>query len=327
MTDVLATNNSVYVTHVRNHNDDRAPEGSGIDEAMTIALRTGGKVHISHFMTRPNSAGEVAELMAPIDRAKESGADITLECYPYSANATIPGYFLRGQFHEGGLDGLLSNLKDSSLQDKLIDSLQNLFPGALEKAVFTRVVGEENRGLSGMSFVDVAAARGVPIEEMVIEVMKEEAASFGFRASTPASVATTRQVESDVMELLSRPDYMLGSDGIPLLEDEGLPHPRAYGSFARVIGPLRRRSEVPIEQITNRLTKLPAERFGLTDRGEIKVGNFADLVMLDEATVHDLATFEDPRTGPTGIYHVLVNGQPAVLDGQLTGDTAGRAIP
>ena len=84
-------------------------------------------------MTRPNSAGEVAELMAPIDRAKESGADITLECYPYSANATIPGYFLRGQFHEGGLDGLLSNLKDSSLQDKLIDSLHNLFPGALER--------------------------------------------------------------------------------------------------------------------------------------------------------------------------------------------------
>ena len=327
LTDVLAANNSVYVTHVRNHNNDRAPEGSGIDEAMTIALRTGRKVHISHFMTRPNSAGEVAELMAPIDRAKESGADVTLECYPYSANATIPGYFLRGQFHEGGLDGLLSNLKDSSLQDKLIDSLQNLFPGALEKAVFTRVVGEENRGLSGMSFVDIAADRGVSIEKMVIEVMKEEAASFGFRASTPASVATTRQIESDVMELLSRPDYMLGSDGIPLLEDEGLPHPRAYGSFARVIGPLRRRSEVPIEQITNRLTKLPAERFGLTDRGEIKVGNFADLVMLDEATVHDLATFEDPRTGPTGIYHVLVNGQPAVLDGQLTGDTAGRAIP
>ena len=82
LTDVLATNNSVYVTHVRNHNNDRAPEGSGIDEAMTIALRTGGKVHISHFMTRPNSAGEVAELMAPINRAKESGADITLECYP-----------------------------------------------------------------------------------------------------------------------------------------------------------------------------------------------------------------------------------------------------
>ena len=178
-----------------------------------------------------------------------------------------------------------------------------------------------------MSFIDIAAARGVSIEEMVIEVMKEEAASFGFRASTPASVATTRQVESDVMELLSRPDYMLGSDGIPLLEDEGLPHPRAYGSFARVVGPLRRRFGVPIEQITNRLTKLPAERFGLTDRGEIKVGNFADLVMLDEATVHDLATFEDPRTGPTGIYHVLVNGQPAVLDGQLTGDIAGRAIP
>ena len=317
----------VYVTHVRNHNDERAEYGSGIDEALAIARIGDIKVHISHFMTRPASAGQVDELMAPIDKAKKMGADVTLECYPYAANATIPGYFLRGEFHEGGIDALLQRLQQGDNREKLIDSLRTLFPGALGQAAFTRMISERNRSLTGFSFADVASDRALSIEEMIIEVMLEEQLACGFRAIPPSSVSVTRQIESDVIKLLARDDYMLGSDGIPLLDGEGLPHPRAYGSFARVIGPLRRRHNVPIEELTCRLTALPAERFGLTDRGVLREGNFADIVVLDDAKVHDLASFEDPVNGPMGIEYVLVNGTPAVNQGILTGDLAGRAIP
>ncbi len=317
----------VYVTHVRNHNDERAEYGSGIDEALAIARIRDIKVHISHFMTRPASAGRVDELMAPIDKAKRMGADVTLECYPYAANATIPGYFLRGEFHEGGIDALLQRLQQGVNREKLIDSLRTLFPGALGQAAFTRMISERNRSLTGFSFADVASDRALSIEEMIIEVMVEEQLACGFRAIPPSSVSVTRQIESDVIKLLARDDYMLGSDGIPLLDGEGLPHPRAYGSFARVIGPLRRRHNVPIEELTYRLTALPADRFGLTDRGVLREGNFADIVVLDDAKVHDLASFEDPVNGPTGIEYVLVNGTPAVNQGILTGDLAGRAIP
>ena len=317
----------VYVTHVRNHNNERAKYGSGIDEALAIARIAEVKVHISHFMTRPTSAGQVKELMAPIDEAKSMGADVTLECYPYAANATIPGYFLRGEFHEGGIESLLQRLGQDDNRAKMIDSLHTLFPGALGQAAFTRMISEKNRSLTGFSFADVASERKLSIEEMIIEVMLEEQLACGFRAIPPSSVSVTRQIESDVIELLGRDDYMLGSDGIPLLDGEGLPHPRAYGSFARVIGPLRRRHKVPIEELTHRLTSLPAERFGLTDRGILQEGAFADIVVLDDERVHDLASFEDPVNGPTGIEYVLVNGTLAVNQGILTGDLAGRAIP
>ena len=319
--------NKVYVTHVRNHNNERAKYGSGIDEALAIARIADVKVHISHFMTRPTSAGQVKELMTPIDEAKLTGADVTLECYPYAANATIPGYFLRGEFHEGGIDALLQRLRKSENREDLVDSLNTLFPGALSNAAFTRMVSDKNSKLTGFSFSDVASDRNLSIEEMIIEIMLEEQLACGFRAIPPSSVSVTRQVESDVIELLARDDYMLGSDGIPLLEGEGLPHPRAYGAFARVIGPLRRRHKVPIEELTHRLTALPAQRFGLTDRGVLQEGAFADIVVLDDDKVHDLASFEDPFIGPTGIEYVLVNGTPAVNHGMLTGDLAGRAIP
>jgi len=213
------------------------------------------------------------------------------------------------------IDALLQKLRKSENRENLVDSLNTLFPGALSNAAFTRMVSDKNSKLTGFSFSEVASDRNLSIEEMIIEIMLEEQLACGFRAIPPSSVSVTRQVESDVIELLARDDYMLGSDGIPLLEGEGLPHPRAYGAFARVIGPLRRRHKVPIEELTHRLTALPAQRFGLTDRGVLQEGAFADIVVLDDDKVHDLASFEDPF------------GTPAVNHGMLTGDLAGRAIP
>jgi N-acyl-D-amino-acid deacylase len=154
--------------------------------------------------------------------------------------------------------------------------------------------------------------------------MLEERLTCGFRYVPTGSVASWQQVDEDVMTLLDRDDYMIGSDAIP---HGRFPHPRAWGCFPRVVGRLRRRTGRALEPVIHRVTQLPATRFGLDGRGVIARGAFADLVLFDEAGIIDLATFEDPRMPPAGIPYVVVNGELAVERGELTGALAGRPVP
>ncbi|SVE58203.1 uncharacterized protein METZ01_LOCUS511057 [marine metagenome] len=117
---------------------------------------------------------------------------------------------------------------------------------------------------------------------------------------------------------------MVGSDSIPI---GSFPHPRAFGTFPRILGRLRRRHDYPIEQLIQRMTENPARRFGITGRGVIKPGNFADLVVFDESRIDDRATFENPRATAVGIEHVTVNGQLSLTNGKCTGALAGEAVP
>ena len=322
---VIARYDGVYVTHIRNHNDDRAPDGSGIVEAMNIGRRSGVKVHISHYRTFPSNAGDLDSIMSEVDKAKSEGVDVTLECYPYTAAATVPGYFLRGECHVGGIDRLLQRLADPAWRDRLVDSLENLFPGRSDAATWTWIGAEHLKHLEGMSFADAAALLQMSVSEMTIRVMRESGLQCGFRDAPPASASIARQMEADVIALLSRDDYMVGSDGIPF--DEGIPHPRAYGTFPKVVGRLRRRSGASLEHIVRGMTALPATRFGLTDRGVVADGKYADLVVFNAETVTDTADYTDPRTPPAGIPYVIVNGQFAVDEGQPTGALAGRTVP
>ncbi|MBI4306947.1 MAG: amidohydrolase family protein, partial [Chloroflexi bacterium] len=145
----------------------------------------------------------------------------------------------------------------------------------------------------------------------------------GYRGAPPQSVRVWRQVEDDVMQLISRPDYMVGSDAIPL---GSLCHPRAFGTFPRVVGRLRRRFGYKLEQVVQRVTQNPAERFRLKGRGVIKKGNAADLVVFDADRICDLSSFEDPRAHPAGIPFVIVNGKVAVDHERCTGVLAGEAL-
>ena len=143
--------------------------------------------------------------------------------------------------------------------------------------------------------------------------------------SPPDSVALWRQVSRDALELLSRPDYMVGSDSIHV---GGIPHPRGYGTFPRFLGRLRRQfGTMTLEQTVQRMTDNPARRFNLTDRGRVAEGYFADVVVFDAERIIDNATYDDPKQFPAGIPYVLVNGQVAVGEERCTGVLAGRAIP
>ena len=313
----------VYVTHLRDVNTDRAFGGGGVPEALEIGRRSGVPVHFSHYRTQPDSAGEVAELLQLIDQAKAEGVDCSMELYPYPTGSSYPASYLPSHAHEGGPDAVIQRLRDPSERRELIDYLDTSSPRSLDDAVFSYL--PKNSDLEGMSLPDIARQRGVSKGEALCDLLLDEELQVGYRGAPPHSVAQWRQVSRDCLELLSRSDYMVGSDAIPL---GSFSHPRAYGTFPRFLGRLRRQFGVlTLEQMVQRMTDNPAGRFGLTGRGRIQQGYKADLVVFDADHINDNATYDDPHQFPTGIPFVLVNGQVAVDQERCTGVMAGQAVP
>ena len=321
--EVAAEAGGVYVTHLRDVNTDRAYGGGGIPEALEIGRRSGVRVHFSHHRTQPPNAGRVAERVELIDRAKAEGVDCSLELYPYPTGSSFPLSFLPSAAHDGGPDEILRRLGDPDERSAIVDYMTNESRRAREDIVVTYLPNRPD--LEGMSLRDVSARRGTSVAETVCDLLTESDLQIGYRGAPPSSVALWRQVSRDCLELLSRPDYMVGSDAIPL---GSLPHPRAYGTFPRFLGRLRRQLGVlSLEQMVQRMTDNPAGRFGLTRRGRVETGYYADLVVFDAERVNDIATYDDPRQFPVGIPYVLVNGQVAVDSERCTGVLAGRAVP
>ncbi|MDE0592301.1 MAG: amidohydrolase family protein [Dehalococcoidia bacterium] len=310
--------------HLRNHNGDRAFEGGGVPEAIEVARRTGTKLHFEHYRTFIDSAGQIDKLMEPIDKAKADGVDITLETYPYPVGSSFPQAFFPGYFHEGGPERMLNILNDEDKRAELISRMSEISYTGPEGNVWTHIGDGGDSNFEGWLFEDVAKEWAVSIEEMVTRMMAETSLACGMRVAPPGNVRQWRQVEEDVMQLIARPDYMVGSDSIPV---GGMPHPRAYGCFVRMAGRLRRRHNYPLEQVVQRMTQNPAERFGLTGRGVIADGKFADLVIFDEQNINDRSSFEDPAVHPEGVPYVLVNGKFVVENEAVTGVMAGKAIP
>jgi N-acyl-D-amino-acid deacylase len=313
----------VYVTHLRDVNTDRAFGGGGVPEALEIGRRSGVPVHFSHYRTAAETAGKVAERMELIDKAKAEGVDCTLELYPYPTGSSFPLSFLPSYAHQGGTEGIMKLLRNEAERRKLIADLDERPRRALDEVVFTHT--PLNKHLEGMSLPDVAKQRGVSLGTALVDLLVEEDGQIGFRGAPPASIAVWRQISRDCLEFLSRPDYMVGSDAIPV---GSLPHPRAYGTFPRFLGRLRREFGVlSLEEMVQRMADNPARRFKLTRRGRIQKGYYADIVVFDAEHVIDNATYDDPRQFPAGIPYVLVNGQVAVDNERCTGVMAGQAVP
>ena len=314
-----------FSIHTRTAYRERGFKGGGIEDAIEIARRSGVKLHIEHTRTAPDTAGQVEKLMAPVEQAKRDGVDVTLETYPYPTGAGAPIGGLPGWFHEGTPEDMIARLADPETKAKLVTALRET-PGLGDFAgyMWTYLESAANKHMEGMAFPDAAAARGVSVEEMVCDVLLEEKLIAGFRGVPTSSIRLWRQVEEDVMDLLARDDYMVGSDACPI---GGMVHPRAYGTFPRIVGRLRRRYGHPLERVIQRCTQNPAVRFGLKDRGVLEVGKFADVVVFDDETISDQSTFEDPAVHPVGIEYVLVNGEVAVDNQRCTGVLAGRAVP
>jgi len=321
----LVPYDGVYVTHLRSAYPERGHPQGGVYEALEIGRRSGARLHYSHFRTGPHNAGAVERLMAPIDEAIKAGQPVTLELYPYPAGSGYVIYCLPGWVNEGGPAEIMGRLSDPATRQRIVAEMTEANEPGWADNCLTYLPSAKNQRLEGMSFGDAARLMGTSIAEMLCQVLLDEELVVGFRGSPPMSVRIWDQVNRDGMELLSLPYYMVGSDAIHV---GSMPHPRAYGCFARFLGRFRRKyGTISLEAMVRRMSALPADTFRLKNRGYLKEGYFADVVVFDPDTLIDTATFEDPRSLAQGVSHVLVNGKLAVDGGRCTGTMAGRAIP
>lgn len=277
----------LYTTHMRNEGD-RLLEA--VEESLRIGKESGLHLHISHHKSagRPNW-GKVKDSLQRVDQAIAGGQKVTLDVYPYTAGSgRMIEYF---------------NL------DKIDRALAEVIRIASCPAF---------RQLEGRMLVDVARERGVDVTDLVREVLT---APLGDRTICIHFIID----EADVETNLRYRDMMVGSDGIPDLR--GRPHPRLFGTFPRVLGHyVRERHTLGLEEAVRRMTSLSADTFGLVDRGRIREGFWADLVLFDPATVVDTATYDDPQREPDGIRLVVVNGEVAFDAGRHTGVGAGKML-
>ena len=313
----------VYVNEPRVGTPARAFGGGGIQEGLEVARQSGAPVHFAHLRTTEQTAGRLRELTAPIDRAKDQGVDCSMDIYPYPSGSSIAVSFLPGEMQEGGPDAILERLADPGRQRALRDHLENHLFAPLEPVTFSYL--PRNPHLEGKSLAEASRLRQSSPAQTICDLLLEEDLKVGYLNAPPSSPALREAIDGDCLQLLARPDAMACSDITPL---GSAPHPRCHGAFPRFLGRLRRRfGSLSLETMVQRMTDGPARRFGLTARGRLQPGYFADLVAFDPDTVADTATYEDPRRFPVGIPWVVVNGQVAVEEGRCTGVLAGQAVP
>jgi N-acyl-D-amino-acid deacylase len=321
--EVAAEAGRPYVTHIRSVFDP--PEGdwlkAGLEEAMEIGRRSGAAVHVSHFGPKPWRCRQ-DELLSPVDRAEAEGVDVSLELYPYPAGNTYALIYLPPWAHEGGPDALLELIRSGRRRQELVAGIENnsIPPYGMQVAYLR---SQANQRLLGARIDDVAEERGVSVGEAILQLLDEENLVVGGREALPQFESLWSRYNDELMTILQRDDYMIGSDGIPVAT---FPHPRTYGTFPRVIRLARESGRLSLEQGVHLMTERPAKRFGLSDRGVLRKGAFADIVLFDPERITDHATYEDPKQMSTGVERVIVNGE-TVLEGAVpTRALAGRAV-
>jgi N-acyl-D-amino-acid deacylase len=283
----VAAFGGLYTTHMRNEGDGLL---EAVDETLQIGRATGLHVHISHHKAagRPNW-GKVRASLAKVDAALAAGQPVTLDVYPYTAGSgRMVEYF-------------------------------NVDRPNREFAEVVRIAScPAFREFEGRMLVDIAAERGIDVTEVVRLILT---APRGDQTLCIHFIID----EADIETNLRHADMMVGSDGIPDLR--GRPHPRLFGTFPRILAHyVRDRGVLSLPEAVRRMTSLPAAVFGLVDRGSVRPGCWADLVLFDAAEVRDTATYDEPQQLPDGIDCVIVNGQVAFENGAGTGAGAGRML-
>ncbi len=319
---VVAECGGFYVTHYRTV--FRQERFDPVLEAIEIGERSGAPVHFSHYRTGPSNLGQTEAVVAPLEAAITRGLDITAELYPYPGGSSHGLIFFPPWSHEGGTDDILQRLENPELRKKIAADYDRTL-GSWHRIRFSNLPSGKNDDLIGRTVGEVAEERGIKGEDLLCELMLQEELRVGFAEVAPTDEATWQAFDKDILTLLAKPYYMVGSDSIPVGQK---PHPRGYGCFPRVLRLQRKYPElITLESLITHLTAIPAKRFGLKDRGLIAVNKAADIVIFKANQFTDTATYDQPKRYATGLEYVLVNGQLAVDKGNVTGVLAGRALP
>lgn len=306
----IAPFGGVYVTHMRSY----VPESvlASMDEVYQIGREAGVGVHISHFNSK-------ADLVLPkIDAGRAAGVDVTYDLYCYLAGCTILGMIaLPPEAQEGGVDATLARLQDPGLRASLHEGFGGP-RGPLDKVRLSWIASEKYRHLEGLTLAEAAGQAGLPLGDFICEVLQAS------RGSVCCIAPHQNRSEADVRALLGHPAMMAGSDGI---FTGGNPHPRGWGCFARYLGYYARDQRAwSLEHAVRQLSYHAARRYQLTDRGLLRNGMAADVVVFDPDTVVDRATFAAGRELAVGMEQVLVNGELVLHEGQRTPALPGRGL-
>ena len=319
----VADSNGVYATHMRNEGEAVL---EAIDEALSIARQSGVSLQISHIKAiNPGNWSKIDRIIASIEHAKDGGIALLADRYPYNASSTGMISFFPQWAREGTVDDLIARLKDPNLDSKIRDYLrdQEEKTGSWDKVVISSVSTSQNKPLEGKTVLDGAALTGKAPYEFMRDLIIEEKGNI--------SVVKFAMSEDNLRRLLAHALVVIGSDGDSLAPygvlAKGKPHPRSYGTFPRVLGRYVREEKIlSLPEAVRKMTSAPADKFGLTGRGRLTVGAFADIVVFNSDTVIDRATFEEPHRYPEGIEHVIVNGKLVISHREHTGALPGYIL-
>jgi dihydroorotase/N-acyl-D-amino-acid deacylase len=313
----------IYTSHLRK-------EGIGLLDGVGEALEIGRRAKIPVVLTHHKAVGQQmwgksTVTLAMVDSARKAGTDVMIDQYPYTATHTgigvlVPSWAMAGGDAEFRKRLAVPALKDSIVRGIVDNILNDRGGGDLARVQFSRVSWDKS--LEGRTLKDWAAKRSLaPTPEngaaLVLEAMLNGGGNAIYHVLD----------EQDVRRIMVHPQAMIASDGRLSQPGDGHPHPRAYGTFPRVLGEyVRAQQLLPLATAVHKMTQMPAQRLGLSERGVLKVGAYADVVIFDAATVKDRSTFAEPHQYPVGIETVIVNGTVAVRNSLPTGVRAGRVV-
>lgn len=310
-----------YASHLRSEGDDLIP---AVEEAIEIGRRADVLVQFSHHKASgKKNWGKVHQSLELIDAARTRGIDAYCDVYPYIASWTELATILPDEARYGGVDATLDRLSDPEVAAAIQLQLHLRYTDQWHDMLVTDVASEKNAHLAGMRVDEIAKTWHISAAAAALRLLREEKLDVG--------AAFFKMCEDDVATVLSADFCCIGSDAsIRALSGptaRGVPHPRTFGTFPRVFGRyVRGRHTLELVDAIRRMTALPAAIFGLSDRGTIEVGKYADLVVFDSETVRDTATYEAPYQFPIGISHVFVNGRAVMHDGEFTSERPGHVL-
>jgi N-acyl-D-amino-acid deacylase len=318
---VARRRDGIYTSHIRNEGNQVV---EAINEAIDIGKRARIPVQISHFKVGGNANwGRSAETLAIVERARREGWDVTIDQYPYTASSTQLSVLLPDEVLDGGIAAARKRLADpaqrKAAEEAMVRRARELKRPDFGYAVIAHYAADPSLDGRSISEVNRARGRAATMEEEVRTIVDLVLAGN-------AQMVFHTMHEDDVRHIMKYPFNMIAADG-GVQDGKGVPHPRSYGTNSRVLGKyVREERLVSLEDAVRRMTSLPAQRFQLKDRGLVRVGYAADLVVFDDAAISDRATYANPHQFPVGIHAVVVNGQVVVEEGRHTGARSGMPL-
>jgi len=313
---VVAQYGGLYFSHIRGEGDTLL---EAVKEACEVGAQAGLPVQISHFKASgKKNWGRTVQSLALVEEYRERGVDVTFDQYPYIASSTGLTALLPHWAHEGGVDKMLEHLRSPASRKQMKKERRLGYPP--ENILVTKA--KNNPQYTGKNLKEIGEMMGKDPFNAMCDLLIAE--------NTQVPSVMFGLSEEDVVRVMRSPLGMVGSDASAICPEgvwaDSKPHPRAYGTFPRVLGHYVREGVISLQEAVRKMTGAPAQRMGFKDRGLLKEGYRADITVFDPAAVRDEATFTDPQRYASGIHHVVVNGVLVIEGGEYTGALPGKAL-